>query len=109
MKITAGQLRFCESWAKGYLRAFAEAWPKGMVVNENNLRQAIKLGFPVQVWMVALLSGSPWREFYAATLRRWNAYSRSPRTTRRYRNYLRSIIPDILKAAREMDKAKGKK
>ena len=109
MKIT---LEALDAW--GWLFAqqrtiFARAWPRGVVVNEANLRRAIKLGLDPQLWAGLFFSPKVHHRFVGNTEKRWFAHLQSPHTTRRFRNYLRSIIPDILKAAREMDKARRKK
>lgn len=109
MKVTAEMLR--KGNACGWqTQRFKEKWPRGMIVNEANLRLAIKLDFDIQGGTCRLLSGVVHDQFLHETLGRWAIYDRGPYDTRRWRNYLRSIIPEILAAARAMDEAeKGRK
>lgn len=109
MKVTAEMLRRVYACGR-QLVIFKAVWPKGMVINEANLRLAIKLDLDIQGGTWRLLSGVVHDQFLHETLGRWAIYDRGPYDTRRWRNYLRSIIPQILAAARAMHEAeKGRK
>lgn len=114
MKVTAKMLRKAHACERE-VNLFEKEWPQGMVVNEANLERAIALGLDVDYGARRLLPAELACNFLEATrarysalvdkfAERWRTKDAMPGDANSFwRDYYNSVIPNILRAAKEMD------